>query len=386
MSDSIHKPGMKYPDIHGYCDQRFSAVKDAFANNFESGLEVGASFSATIDGEYVIDIWGGYSDAAQTIHWERDTITNVYSTTKTMVTLCALVLIDRGQLKIDSLVSDYWPEFAQAGKEKIIVRWLLSHSAGLSGFNVPLSLEDMYDWDKIIRIIEQQEPWWEPGTKSGYHMVTFGYLVGELVRRISGKSIGTFFRDEVAIPLGADFHIGLAEEHDTRVAELIPPPSMEPPYIEPDSIIGKTLFNTPIIPGYSDRAWRAAEIPSSDGHGNARSLARIGSLLACGGKLDGLHFLSQATIDEAITEQFNDIDIVMGVPIRWGLGFGLANKKLDYLNPRTFYWGGFGGSWLEMDPDSRMCFSYVMNKLELDPNGDKRMIALRNSLLSAMRL
>lgn len=372
-------------EIHGYCNPRFLAVKNAFAKNFEAGLEVGASFAVTLHGEYVVDIWGGYSDAAETTPWRRDTITNVYSTVKVMTTVCALILIDRGQLNLDSPVADYWPEFAQAGKGKITVRQLLSHSAGLSGFDEPLSLETMYDWKKVTRLLERQEPWWEPGTQSGYHMVTFGYLAGELVRRISGKSIGTFFRDEVAIPLDADFHIGLAQEHDARVAELVPPPPMDPPPIEPDSIIGKTLFNSPIIPAYSDRAWRAAEIPSSNGHGNARSTARVGSLLACGGELDGLRLLSRATIDQAIEEQYNGIDLVLREPVRWGLGFGLANDKLSYLNPRTFYWGGFGGSWLEMDPDAEMCFSYVMNKLEVDINGDKRMIALRNALLSAVQ-
>ncbi len=376
---------MKSVEIHGYCNPRFLAVKDAFAKNFEDGLEVGASFAVTLNGEYVVDIWGGCSDPAETMPWGRDTITNVYSTVKVMTTLCALILIDRGQLGIDSPVADYWPEFAQAGKDKITVRQLLSHSAGLSGFDEPLSLETMYDWKKVTRLLEFQNPWWEPGTQSGYHMITFGYLVGELVRRISGKSIGTFFRDEVATPLGADFHIGLAQEHDVRVAELISPPPMESPPIEPGSIMGRTLFNSPIIPAYSDRSWRAAEIPSSNGHGNARSAAKVGSLLACGGDLNGVRLLSQATIDQAIEEQFNGIDLVLGVPVRWGLGFGLANEKLAYLNPRAFYWGGFGGSWLEVDPDSRMCFSYVMNKLEVDIDGDKRMISLRNALLSTMQ-
>ena len=221
----------KLVDIQGYCDPRFSAVKEMFTKNFESGSEVGASFAVTLDGEYVVDIWGGYSDKAEIIPWERDTITNVYSTVKVMTALCALILIDRGQLNIDSPVADYWPEFAQGGKDKIIVRWLLNHSAGLSGFDEHLTLEDMYDWERIIHLLERQKPWWEPGTQSGYHMVTFGYLVGELIRRISGKSIGTFFRDEIATPLGADFHIGLAEKHDARVAELIPPPPLESPPI-----------------------------------------------------------------------------------------------------------------------------------------------------------
>ncbi|MDD5643097.1 MAG: serine hydrolase, partial [Syntrophales bacterium] len=373
-------------DIQGYCDKRFEAVKNVFTGNFESGLEVGASFAATINGEYVVDLWGGYANAAQTIPWKQNTITNVYSTTKVMTTLCALILIDRGQLDLDAPVADYWPEFAGAGKGKIIVRWLLSHSAGLSGFNDPIPLEALYDWNQITRILAQQEPWWEPGTLSGYHMVTFGYLVGELIRRISGKTLGSFFRDEVAIPFEVDFHIGLPPEHDARVAELIPPPPVKLPPLEPRSIAAR-MFNVPIIPGYSDRAWRAAEIPSSNGHGNARSAARVGSILACGGELDGLRLLSRETIHRAIEEQYHGIDLVLGVPVRWGLGLGLVNEKLPSLSQRAFYWGGFGGSWLEMDPDAGLCFSYVMNKLELDIGleGDKRLMGLRNALLSAMK-
>jgi CubicO group peptidase (beta-lactamase class C family) len=373
------------PDIHGYCDPRFSAVKGAFAKNFESALEVGSSFAVTLDGEYVVDLWAGYSDAARTIPWQEDTITLVYSTTKVMTALCALILVDRGQLDLDSPVSHYWPEFARGGKERVQVRWLLSHSAGLSGFDEPLPVEALYDWNRITDILARQEPWWEPGTRSGYHMITFGYLVGELVRRASGKSLGTFFRNEVALPLGADFHIGLAQEHDPRVADLIPPPTMKAVSVTPESIAGRTLFNPPIIPAYSDRAWRVSEIPSSNGHGNARSAARIGSLLACGGELAGRRLLSQATIARAIEEQYDDTDLVLGVPLRWGLGFALANGRLPFLNPRTFYWGGFGGSWLEMDPDARMCFSYVMNRLVVDPGGDPRVARLRNALFSCMQ-
>lgn len=371
--------------VEGHCDPAFAAVREAFAGNFEAGLEVGASCAVTVDGEYVVDLWGGYADAAHTVPWQRNTITNVYSTTKVMTTLCALMLVDRGQLDLDATVACYWPEFAAAGKDRILVRWLFSHSAGLSGFNEPLPLEALYDWERVTLLLENQEPWWEPGTRSGYHMLTFGYLLGELVRRISGKTLGSFFREEVALPLAADFHIGLSEEHDTRVAELIPPPPMELPPLDPESIAGRTLVSAPIMPAYSDRAWRGAEIPASNGHGNARSAARVGSVLACGGEVDGVRLLSRASIDRALEEQSNDIDLVLGLPIRWGLGFGLASEKLPGLSPRSFYWGGFGGSWLEMDPEARMSFSYVMNKLEVDPAGDKRMLKVRSAVFSAMR-
>lgn len=371
--------------IHGTCDSRFQAVKEQFEKNFALGMEVGASLAVTIDGEYVIDLWGGHADAARTSPWERDTITNVYSTTKVMATLCVLILVDRRELDLDSPVARYWPEFAHGGKGGIPVRWLLSHRAGLSGFVEPLPVEALYDWGRIVRILERQEPWWEPGTDSGYHMVTFGYLVGELVRRVSGKSMGAFFRDEVAVPLGADFHIGLPPEHDDRVAQLIPPQPMETPPLEPESIAARTLFNPAILPGFSDRAWRGAEIPSSNGHGNARSVAGVGSLLACGGVLDGRCVLSESTIRQAVEEQSCQVDLVLGLPIRWGLGFALANENLPFLSAHSFYWGGFGGSWLEMDLDARSSFAYVMNKLEIHPGIDPRLMGVRDAFICAMK-
>lgn len=372
-------------EIHGYCDKRFGEVRERFARNFELGLEVGASFAATIDGEYVIDLWGGHANEAGTVAWEKDTITNVYSTTKVMTTLCVLILVDRGLLDLDAPVAAYWPEFSQAGKGGIPVRWLLSHSSGLSGFGEPLPLEALYDWERIVKVLERQEPWWEPGTRSGYHAVTFGYLLGELVRRVSGKTPGVFFRDEAAVPLGADFHIGLPAEHEGRVAEMTKLSQILQEQVDPESIAGRTFFNPPLTPGYSDRAWRSAEIPGSNGHGNARSVARVGSLLACGGTLGGRFFLSKATILRAIEEQTNGVDLVLGLPIRWGLGVGLASEKIPFLSPQSFYWCGLGGSWVEMDLETRSCFSYVMNRLQHNLAGDPRMYSLRDAFFSGMK-
>ncbi|MDR3568379.1 MAG: serine hydrolase [Syntrophobacteraceae bacterium] len=372
-------------EIHGYCDSRFREVESRFEKNFKLGLEVGASFAATIDGEYVIDLWGGYANEAGTAPWEKDTITNVYSTTKVMTALSVLILVDRGLLDLDAPVARYWPEFSQGGKGNIPVRWILSHSSGLSGFGEPLPLEALYDWERIVTVLERQKPWWEPGTRSGYHAVTFGYLLGELVRRISGKTLGAFFRDEVAVALGADFHIGLPVEHEWRVAEMTRLSRMLPGEIDPESIAGKTFLNPPLTPGHSDRAWRSAEIPASNGQGNARSVARVGSLLACGGSLDGRFFLSKQTVLRAIEEQINNQDLVLGIPIRWGLGFGLATEKVPFLSQRSFYWAGLGGSWVEMDLDTRSCFSYVMNKLLLNIAGDPRMFSLRDAFLTGMK-
>ena len=372
-------------EIHGFCDSRFREVEERFAKNFEMGLELGASFAATVDGEYVIDLWGGYANEAGTAPWEKDTITNVYSTTKVMTALCVLILVERGRLDLDAPVARYWPEFSQGGKDRIPVRWILSHSSGLSGFGEPLPLEALYDWERIVGVLERQAPWWEPGTRSGYHAVTFGYLLGELVRRITGKTLGAFFRDEVAAPLGADFHIGLPVEFEGRVAEMTKLSQALPGPIDPDSIAGRTFLNPPFTPGYSDRAWRSAEIPASNGQGNARSVARVGSLLACGGGLDGHFALSKATVLRALEKQIENKDLVLGIPIRWGLGFGLANEAVPFLSPRSFYWAGLGGSWVEMDLDTKSCFSYVMNRLQLNIAGDLRMFSLREAFFAGMK-
>ena len=206
--------------INGVCDKRFSRVRDAFAANFENGEEVGASFAVTVNGEYVVDLWAGHADAGLTRPWERDTIVNVWSTGKAVTATCAHMLVDRGLLDIDAPVAKYWPEFAQAGKEKMPVRYLLSHQSGLSVIEKPLPTETFYDWDGMASALAAQKPLWEPGTKPGYQAITFGYLVGEVVRRITGKSLGTFVREEIAGPLGADFHIGLSQEHHARVAEM----------------------------------------------------------------------------------------------------------------------------------------------------------------------
>ena len=381
----------KTVNVHGHCDQRFVKVKEAFAKNFESGQEVGASFAATIDGKFVVDIWAGYADAAQTRPWERDTIVNVYSTTKAMTALCALMLVDRGLLDLDAPVARYWPEFAQAGKERLPVRYLLSHQAGLAGFDERIPPEALYDWDRMVSLLAAQKPWWDPGKESGYHALTFGYLVGEVVRRITGKTPGTFFLEEVAVPLKADFHIGLPEEYDSRVGELIPPPTLkpgDPGYMDiaPDSMPART-FGNPLLTAEQprDRAWRAAEIPAANGHGNARSVARVAAALACGGELDGVHLLTLPTIEKAIEEQYYGTDLVLMVPIRWGLGYGLTSKEIPISpNPRAFFWGGWGGSLIVVDLDAKLSFAYVMNKMSATVMGDTRTTGPARALYMAI--
>jgi len=375
--------------IKGFCDEQFTSVKEAFKLNFAEGLEVGASFAATLNGKFIINIWGGHADAAQTLPWEENTIVNVYSTTKVMTAICTLMLVDRGLLDLDAPVAKYWPEFAQNGKEKLPVRFLLSHTSGLSGWEKKITVEDLYDWDKVANLLAAQKPWWEPGTKSGYHSSTFGNLLGELVRRITGKPIGTFFKEEVAEPLKADFHIGLPEEFDYRVGELIPPPPMninQNSKIDPNSIAFKTGLNPLMNPEETKtRAWRAAELPADNGHCNARALARITSAIACGGEVDGVRLMSMDTIEKALEEQSYGTDLVLMVPIRFGLGFGLQNKERPIgPNQNVLYWGGWGGSVSIMDLDAKLSIAYVMNKMVTTTIGDPRSTRLIEALYDSI--
>jgi len=378
-------------EVKGYCDKKFAAVKEAFRKNFENNLELGASFAATIDGRFVVDLWGGYADAAQKRPWKRDTIVSVASTTKVMTAICALMLIDRGQLDLDAPVAKYWPEFAQNGKEKLPVRYLLSHQAGLAYFEETIPVEALYDWNRIVNMLAAQKPIWEPGKHSGYHALTFGYLVGEVVRRITKKTLGTFFREEVAIPLNADFHIGVPEEHDYRIGEMIRPPVLkpgEPGYVEldPNSLPGKVMMNPPIVGGnyVKERAWRAAEIPAANGHGNAHSIARVGAAMACGGELDGVRLMRLSTIEKAIEEQCYKTDLVLGMRVRYGLGFGLRSKEMPVgPNPRTFFWSGAGGSVTVMDLDARLSWAYVMNKMSFEAP-DPRSLGISQALYASL--
>ena len=284
-------------EIEGFCEEQFKSVKEAFQSNFDDNLEVGASFAVTLNGKHVVDLWGGYANAAKTKRWKKNTIVNVYSTTKVMTAICIHMLVDRGLLDLDAPIAKYWPEFAQAGKENLPVRYLLSHTSGLAGWDKIIRAKKLYDWDLMVNLLAAQKPWWEPGTRSGYHTTTFGYLLGELIRRVTKKTAGTFFREEIANPLGADFYIGLPEEHDIRVADLIPPPPVDLSTfgeIDPKSVAMRSLTN-PIIDVKitKTREWRNAEIPADNGHGNARSVSRITAALACGGELDGVHILSE---------------------------------------------------------------------------------------------
>ena len=373
-------------EIHGTCEPRFERVREAFARNFADSGEVGASVSATLEGETVVDLWAGHLDYDRTRPWERDTIVNVWSSTKGMAALCAHMLAERGQLDIDAPVAQYWPEFAQAGKAAVTVRHALSHRAGVPAIREPLPPEALYDWDRMTAAIARTEPWWEPGTQHGYHARVYGFIVGELVRRIDGRTLGTFFREEVAGPLGADFHIGLDSEQEERVADMLPFPgsSSARPVVagEPGSMPALTFGNPrPARDAVNSHEWRAAELPSSNGHGNGRALARVYAALALGGELDGVRLLSPEAIDRARVEQSNGLDAVVGIPLRFGLGFRLPLPDVSW-GPGALGHSGAGGSAGFADPEARLSFGYAMNQMLAldDPRANRLAEAVYGSL------
>ena len=362
--------------VHGTFEPGWEAVRDAFVANFDQGLELGASVHVTVGGTPMVDMWAG--DAAPDgTPWAEDTIVNVYSTTKTMCALSLMMLVDRGLVDPAAPVARYWPEFAANGKTSITVAQIMAHTSGLSGFDPGIDTTTLYDWDRCCEILAAMAPWWEPGTASGYHAITHGYLMGEIVRRVDGRSVGTFFREEVAEPLGADFHIGFGPEHDARCGELVPPPEAlaAPEGADPESVAMKTFLSAPVNGTEPrTRAWRAAEIPAAGGFGNARSVGRVHSALACGGTVDGVTLMTPETVARIAEEHYHGPDFVLGegVPLRYGLGFGLPSEMIPLPSPQSFFWGGWGGSLAIIDPDTEMTVSYVMNKMAPSLTGDTR--------------
>ena len=359
-------------DVHGFCDERFNAVKEVFTNNLASGADLGASCAVSYQGEMVVDLWGGYLDEQKTRPWQENTIINVYSTTKTMSFLCALLLADRGELDFDANVADYWPEFAANGKDNVKVWHIMDHAAGLSGIEEPMSTADLYNWDKVCAALAAQAPWWEPGTATGYHAMTQGFLIGEVVRRITGKTLGAFFREEVTSKLGADFYIGVPESEFSRIADLIPPPTTSlGSDSQAKSIAARTFANPSIDARESTTAaWRKAELPAGNGHGNARSVAQIHEILANFGVAQGQRFLSEETARSLMQSRISGTDLVMRAPMSFGLGFGLIVNPTRERN--LCFWGGWGGSTAIIDQDNQLSISYVMNRMSPTLTGDER--------------
>lgn len=377
-------------EVSGSVRSGFGAVKDAFARNFTDNGDVGASAAVVIDGELVVDVWGGHLDRERTRPWEQDTITNVWSTTKTMSCLSLLVLASRGLVDVDAPVERYWPEFGQAGKQGVLVRHLLSHTAGLPAWDVRLEGTDLYDVERINALLAAQPTWWEPGTKSGYHAVTQGNLVGEVVRRVDGRTVGRFFAEEIAGPLGADFHIGTGPEHDHRIAPVIPVPPLS--YgggdgAEPDrSSIPYRAANPRLVAEQSwEIPWRRAEIPAAGGHGNARSVALAQSAVSSGGTSRGVDLLSSSTIDRIFDVQAAGRDLVLGIGVTFGVGYGLNSPRNPISpNARVCYWGGWGGSLVVNDVDAGFTMAYVMNRMGEGTVGDDRAHTILRSVYESL--
>jgi CubicO group peptidase (beta-lactamase class C family) len=375
--------------IEGTVAPGFEHVRDAFTSNFSRGdayEDVGASLAVYRGGRLVIDLWGGYRDSARARPWTRDTLINVWSTTKGITATAVALLVDRGKLAYDDLVAKHWPEFAANGKGAITVAQLLSHQGGLPGFSEPTSVEDFYDWERVTSRLARQAPMWPAGTKNSYHAMTFGFLAGELVRRVSGMPVGVFVARELCGPLGAEVFIGLDAALEPRVAEMIKP-SIEPDLaamnLPPEAIAGLT---NPAVEAErpNSRAWRAASVPAANGHATAMGLARIYGAVADGGSLDGARLLSPQTITRMTTVQTTRPDLMLGFSPNWAMGFATNGIGVYGPNPRAFGHSGWGGSFGCADTDAKVGIGYTMNRMGADLVGDPRSKVLCDAIFSRL--
>ncbi|MGF7121249.1 serine hydrolase domain-containing protein [Rhodococcus sp. BE178] len=353
----------------GFADPSYAGLRELLQRNLDDGIDAGASVCVVRDGEIVVDLWGGVADVDTDAPWAKDTVVNTYSLTKTMTTLAALLLVDRGLLDLDAPVARYWPEFAANGKDGVLVRHVLGHTSGVSGWQQPVTIADICDDVLAENLLAEQAPWWEPGSASGYHATNYGHLVGGLVRRIAGRSLGEFFATEIAEVCGADYLIGTPADVDARVAPLIAPPPTGFDYgaLPADSVFVKTMTNPAIsIPETSSRQWRGAQIGGVNGHGNARSVARVQSVVSHGGRaVSGVEVLRPETVERVFDVQADGVDQVLGAALRFGLGYALPAPAIHPSIPdgRVCWWTGYGGSIVVNDLDRRMTFAYVMNKM-----------------------
>ena len=354
--------------VQGHCDPRFAHVRDAFQANFAAGSETGAALAVTLHGQPVLDLWGGWTDAAHSKPWTKHTLVCCYSVGKAVAAVLLWRLVERGALEIDGRVAEWWPEFAQAGKEHVRIRWLLTHQAGLPAIRRPLPRGSQLHWDTMCQALAAQQPWWPPGTAHGYHSNTQGFLIGELIRRATGHRIGAFLQQEIGRPAGIDFHFGTRAEDDARTADILP--IQQPPDLRrsPPNPLQQLANRNPPMPqqgpgSQNSREYRAAEFPSTNGHGNARALARLYGALATDGSVGAAHILAPRTIAAAAAEQVYGLDRVLGRATRFGSGFQLAMRERPLgPNPQTFGHFGGGGSLGFADPKTNLGFGYVMNR------------------------
>ena len=377
--------------MHGHCDPAFARVRDVFAANFVDDVEVGASFCAVRDGRVVVDLWGGFRDREMRVPWTDDTLVNVYSTTKGIGAAVVAHVVGEGRLDYDAPVTRYWPQLV-AARDGLTVAQLLSHLGGLCGLRRSVGVADLYDWQKMIGWLETEPPHWIPGTAAGYHAVTWGYLAGELVRRTTGKTLGTVLRERLAAPLDADVHVGLADEDMSRVADVIgpnharrqplagTPPSM--PALYPIALMN------PVIRPFKDvgtPVWRRAEIAASNGHATGKGLARLYAALACGGELGGVRIVDSDALNAATREEWGlEPDLVLGRPMRRGRGFNLNTERQYGPHAGTFGHSGAGGSYGFADPAKRLGAGYAMNQMQPGLEADTRGTRLIEALYACL--
>lgn len=370
-------------EVHGSCDDRFEGVRAALAEHLDTD-ELGASVAVDLDGETVVDLWGGSRDEARTTPWTEDTIVNVWSTTKCVLSLAALMLVEQGELDLDAPVGDYWPEFSAKGKKDVLVRHVMAHTSGVPAWEPPFSVRDMYDWESATDRLALQRPWWEPGTASGYHAAAQGFLVGELVRRITGMTFQRFVDEEITRPIRADFQIGARLDDWSRIASLVAPPR---PGVVPDPDPTSIAVRTFTAPTMSVKAtaspeWRAADLGALNGHSNARGVLRVMRTLSLGGG----DLLSPTTVDRVFDVQADGVDLVLEAPFRFGIGYALTPTcSVPYLPAgRVAFWGGWGGSMVVMDLDRRLTISYVMNRMSSGLLGSERSEAYIRAVYAAL--
>jgi CubicO group peptidase (beta-lactamase class C family) len=386
-------------NVGGVVESRFEAVREAFAANFRERGEVGAACCVYVGGRPVVDIWGGVADEKTGREWAEDTPVLVYSTTKGVTAICAHHLAERGGLDLDAPVVRYWPEFGAEGKEATTVRQLLAHQAGLPTLEPKLNPADALAWDPAVEQLARQAPLWEPGTQHGYHAVTYGWLVGEVIRRATGRSVGRYLAEEIAGPLDLDLWIGLPDRQQSRVARLRPAPPVRlsrderaaipqaeldrlMAMADPGSLLMRALNPTDPPFSFNSSELRAAELPGANGIGTARSLARL--YAATIGEVDGVRLLSPRTLAGATAEQSNGPDAVLGLVTRFGSGFFLPSAFSPLMGPRSFGHAGAGGSLACADPDTGVAFAYVMNQMQQSISGDPRPAALVSAVVGAL--
>ena len=371
--------------ISGFCPDRFAPVREAMADQFAQGLELGARFAFAIDGEVAVDLWGGFADRHRTKPFDSSTLTPVFSTTKAVASILIARAVDAGLLDYDQPVADLWPEFGQAGKGAITVAQVLSHQDGLVSLTEPMDPSDWYDWESVCAKLAAMAPMWPPGSASGYHPTTFGYTAGEIFRRADGRTMGQALAEDFHKPFGLQIYIGLPESEDHRVADVERPTAV-PNFGEMTPIRRAAFMTKWAAPGpRHEAAWRRAEIPSANGHADAPSLARLLGMMACGGELDGRRLIRPETIEDASRERIGGPDLVLPYVMSWGAGF-MRNSSLAIYGPSLGAFGhsGWGGSCAFADPERRISGAYVMNRQSPDLLGDPRSRRLIDAAYSCL--